>query len=200
MPQLGFIAEFPAVPVSTTGNYKTGFLLPTPAPVHVYSVREPNEIFMATITDLLDRKEDGATILVEAYFNLNLLGDMTAHSTSRVETGRNAVFGHFVTVKCRRGRIPDQAGQTETAHAWFKGVTGMDCPDGNRLMVNLFFNRGLALIGPNRAAPFFHLVPVFGSAMAIVLLGEELKLFHLVGYALVLAGVVIASRKGSARA
>jgi len=31
----------------------------------------------------------------------------------------------------------------------------------------LFFNRGVALIGPNRAAPFFHLVPVFGSAMAI---------------------------------
>ena len=62
----------------------------------------------------------------------------------------------------------------------------------------LFFNRGLALIGPNRAAPFFHLVPVFGSAMAIVLLGEQLKLFHLAGYALVLAGVVIASRKSSA--
>jgi len=31
--------------------------------------------------------------------------------------------------------------------------------------------RGLALIGPNRAAPFLHLVPVFGSAMAILLLG-----------------------------
>ncbi|MBR1248132.1 DMT family transporter [Bradyrhizobium sp. AUGA SZCCT0169] len=62
-----------------------------------------------------------------------------------------------------------------------------------------FFNRGLALIGPNRAAPFFHLVPVFGSAMAILLLGEQLRLFHLVGYALVLAGVVIASRRASAR-
>jgi len=62
-----------------------------------------------------------------------------------------------------------------------------------------FFNRGLALIGPNRAAPFFHLVPVFGSAMAILLLGEQLRLFHLVGYALVLAGVIIASRQGSAK-
>jgi drug/metabolite transporter (DMT)-like permease len=61
----------------------------------------------------------------------------------------------------------------------------------------LFFNRGVALIGPNRAAPFFHLVPVFGSAMAILLLGEKLQPFHLIGYALVLAGVVIASRKGS---
>ena len=62
-----------------------------------------------------------------------------------------------------------------------------------------FFNRGIALIGPNRAAPFFHLVPVFGSAMAILLLGEQLRLFHLVGYALVLAGVVIASRRASSR-
>lgn len=63
----------------------------------------------------------------------------------------------------------------------------------------LFFNRGIALIGPNRAAPFFHLVPVFGSVMAIVLLGEALKPFHLVGYALVLAGIVIASRRGAAK-
>jgi drug/metabolite transporter (DMT)-like permease len=64
----------------------------------------------------------------------------------------------------------------------------------------LFFNRGIALIGPNRAAPFFHLVPVFGSAMAILFLGEQPRLFHLVGYVLVLAGVVIASRRGSAMA
>ena len=67
-------------------------------------------------------------------------------------------------------------------------------------LADLFFNRGIALIGPNRAAPFLHLVPVFGSAMAILLLGEEPRLFHLVGYVLVLAGVVIASRQGSAGA
>jgi drug/metabolite transporter (DMT)-like permease len=63
----------------------------------------------------------------------------------------------------------------------------------------LFFNRGIELIGPNRAAPFFHLVPVFGSVMAIVLLGEKPELFHLVGYVLVLAGIFTASRRGSAR-
>ena len=64
----------------------------------------------------------------------------------------------------------------------------------------LFFNRGIALIGPNRAAPFFHLMPVFGSAMAILLLGEQPRLFHLIGYLLVLAGIVIASRQTSAAA
>jgi len=34
--------------------------------------------------------------------------------------------------------------------------------------------------------------------MAILLLGEELRAFHLIGYALVLAGVVIASRQAGA--
>ncbi|MGJ4941857.1 DMT family transporter [Bradyrhizobium sp. HKCCYLS1011] len=63
----------------------------------------------------------------------------------------------------------------------------------------LFFNRGISLIGPNRAAPFLHLVPVFGSVLAILLLGEQPQLFHLVGYALVLTGVITASRQGAAR-
>lgn len=62
----------------------------------------------------------------------------------------------------------------------------------------MFYNRGIELIGPNRAAPFIHLVPLFGSVMAISLLGEQLQPFHLVGYALILAGVITASRKPSA--
>src|SRR6201746_1937264 len=59
----------------------------------------------------------------------------------------------------------------------------------------LCFNRGVQLIGANRAAPFFHLIPVFGSAMAIFFLGEQPHWFHLFGYALVLTGVYVASRK-----
>jgi drug/metabolite transporter (DMT)-like permease len=59
----------------------------------------------------------------------------------------------------------------------------------------LCYNRGVQLIGANRAAPFFHVVPVFGSVMAIVFLGEHPQLFHLIGFALVLTGVFVASRK-----
>jgi drug/metabolite transporter (DMT)-like permease len=59
----------------------------------------------------------------------------------------------------------------------------------------LCFNRGVQLIGANRAAPFFHVVPVFGAAMAIVFLGERPRLFHLIGFALVLTGVFVAARK-----
>ncbi|MCK0198374.1 DMT family transporter [Ancylobacter sp. 6x-1] len=64
------------------------------------------------------------------------------------------------------------------------------------LLAYLFFNRGVELIGPNRAAPFFHLLPVFGSALAILLLGEEPHLYHAAGYGLVLAGVAAATLAG----
>jgi drug/metabolite transporter (DMT)-like permease len=62
------------------------------------------------------------------------------------------------------------------------------------LLAYLFFNRGVELIGPNRAAPFYHLIPIFGSALAIVFLGERPEVFHGVGYALVLAGIFIGTR------
>ncbi|MBB3772353.1 drug/metabolite transporter (DMT)-like permease [Angulomicrobium tetraedrale] len=64
------------------------------------------------------------------------------------------------------------------------------------VLAYLFFNRGVELVGPNRAAPFFHLMPVFGSALAILFLGETPHLYHAVGYALVLGGVVTATLFG----
>jgi drug/metabolite transporter (DMT)-like permease len=63
------------------------------------------------------------------------------------------------------------------------------------LLGYLFLNRGIELIGPNRAAPFIHLVPVFGSVLAIALLGERFELFHAVGYGLVFSGITIATKK-----
>lgn len=63
------------------------------------------------------------------------------------------------------------------------------------LIAYLFFVRGVELIGPNRASPFFHLMPVFGSVIAILFLGEEPQIFHALGFALVLGGVFVATRK-----
>ena len=59
----------------------------------------------------------------------------------------------------------------------------------------LFLNRGVELIGANRAAPFIHLVPVFGSVIAVAFLGESFELYHAIGYALVCAGITVAARK-----
>jgi drug/metabolite transporter (DMT)-like permease len=61
------------------------------------------------------------------------------------------------------------------------------------LLGYLFLNRGIELIGANRAAPFINLVPVFGSVLAITLLDERLEYFHAAGYALVFAGITLAT-------
>jgi drug/metabolite transporter (DMT)-like permease len=53
----------------------------------------------------------------------------------------------------------------------------------------LFFNRGVDLIGPIRAGQYMNLPPVFGTILAILLLGEHLALFHIAGAALVAAGI-----------
>jgi len=63
------------------------------------------------------------------------------------------------------------------------------------LLGYLFLNRGIELLGANRAAPFMHLVPVFGSVLAIVLLGERFELYHAVGYVLVFSGITVATRR-----
>jgi len=140
-PQLGFVVEFPAEPAVSAGNYKTT-LVPS-GTAHIYSVKEDHALYVATVVDLLDRKEEGAILLGEAESMITQLGDVTSISVSRVEPGRAAVFGRFITIDCRSGRVPDGLGQTsDTIQTWFKNMTGIDCPDRSRLIVNMFFNRG----------------------------------------------------------
>jgi drug/metabolite transporter (DMT)-like permease len=62
------------------------------------------------------------------------------------------------------------------------------------LIAYLFFARAVEMIGTNRATPFFHLMPVFGAVIAILGLGEKAEAFHAIGFALVLAGVFVATR------
>ena len=57
----------------------------------------------------------------------------------------------------------------------------------------LCWNRGVDMIGPNRAGFTQHLIPAFGTALAVVFLGEEVHLFHAVGIATILLGVWLAS-------
>jgi drug/metabolite transporter (DMT)-like permease len=57
----------------------------------------------------------------------------------------------------------------------------------------LFFNRGIELIGAARASQSWHLMPVFGSILAVLFLGETFYLYHAVGIALIAAGIALAS-------
>lgn len=63
----------------------------------------------------------------------------------------------------------------------------------------LCFNRGVELLGANRAGLFLHLMPVFGSLMAMLFLGEHFRSFHAAGILLILSGIVLATRKQKRR-
>jgi len=58
----------------------------------------------------------------------------------------------------------------------------------------LMWNKAVAEIGAARAGPYLYLVPVFGIAMAYVILGERLYLYHLIGVVLIFAGIWLASK------
>lgn len=66
------------------------------------------------------------------------------------------------------------------------------------IVAYICYNRGIELVGANRAAALYPLLVVFGSATAIPLLGEQPQIFHAIGYVLVFAGVIIATRKARA--
>lgn len=55
-----------------------------------------------------------------------------------------------------------------------------------------FFMGGVSIIGPARAGLFVNLVPVFGSIMAVFVLGEDFGPHHALGLALVLSGIFMA--------
>ena len=61
------------------------------------------------------------------------------------------------------------------------------------------FNRGVELAGANRAGLFLHLMPVFGSVMAVLFLGESLAWFHGAGIAAIAVGIFLTTRVGRPR-
>ena len=57
----------------------------------------------------------------------------------------------------------------------------------------LFFNRGIELIGAGPAGQSMHLMPLFGSVLAVLFLHEQFQTYHALGIALIGVGIVLAS-------
>ena len=58
----------------------------------------------------------------------------------------------------------------------------------------VFWNRGVAVVGANAAGFTLHLLPLFGTALAMIFLGESFQPYHAAGFAMILAGVILATR------
>jgi drug/metabolite transporter (DMT)-like permease len=64
------------------------------------------------------------------------------------------------------------------------------------LLSQVLFMRGVELIGANRAGLFINLVPIFGTLLAIAMLGEAFEPYHAIALVLVLGGISLAEHAG----
>jgi drug/metabolite transporter (DMT)-like permease len=64
------------------------------------------------------------------------------------------------------------------------------------VLAQAFSIRGVELIGSNRAGLFINLVPIFGTLLAILFLGEDFHLYHALAIVLVLGGIWLAEHSG----
>jgi drug/metabolite transporter (DMT)-like permease len=64
------------------------------------------------------------------------------------------------------------------------------------ILAQVFYMRGVHLLGGNRAGLFINMVPVFGALLAVIILGERFAAYHAVAMVLVLGGIWLAERSG----
>ncbi len=58
----------------------------------------------------------------------------------------------------------------------------------------LFWIKGIAFIGANRAGVFLHLMPIFGAIMAMVIFKEKFMLYHFLGAVFIIVGIILSNR------
>jgi drug/metabolite transporter (DMT)-like permease len=59
----------------------------------------------------------------------------------------------------------------------------------------VFYNRGVAEVGASKGSLFIHLMPVFGTLLAAVFLGEVPQWFHYLGIVLIFTGIGLTMRR-----
>jgi drug/metabolite transporter (DMT)-like permease len=59
----------------------------------------------------------------------------------------------------------------------------------------MFWNRGIEIIGANRAGLFLNLVPILTAIMAYVFIDETISWYHLLGFLMVIGGMVLFNLK-----
>jgi drug/metabolite transporter (DMT)-like permease len=62
------------------------------------------------------------------------------------------------------------------------------------ILAQVFYMKGVDALGPNRAGLFINLVPIWGTALAIIILGEDFQPYHALALVLVLGGIGLSER------
>ncbi|HJW01893.1 MAG TPA: DMT family transporter, partial [Azospira sp.] len=59
----------------------------------------------------------------------------------------------------------------------------------------VFYNRAVAEVGANQASLFIHLMPVFGTLLSALFLGELPQPYHGAGIGLIFAGIYLTTAR-----
>jgi len=59
----------------------------------------------------------------------------------------------------------------------------------------IFYNRAVGEVGASKASLFIHLMPVFGTLLSAIFLAEIPQVYHLVGIALIFAGITLTTSR-----
>ncbi|MDC1095881.1 DMT family transporter [Pelagibacteraceae bacterium] len=57
------------------------------------------------------------------------------------------------------------------------------------------WQKGVHIIGPNRASMFIQLMPLFSAIMAIIIFNEKFEFYHFAGAAFIVLGIYLSNRK-----
>ncbi|RWL44603.1 MAG: DMT family transporter [Mesorhizobium sp.] len=95
----------------------------------------------------------------------------------------------FVTWEIAAGRaiMPDASGWALTLYTAL----------GASVISQVLYIKGNELIGANRAGLFINLVPIFGTLLSVLIVGEQFQPYQAFALALVLGGIALAEYSGS---
>ncbi|MDP3923303.1 MAG: EamA family transporter, partial [Hydrogenophaga sp.] len=66
---------------------------------------------------------------------------------------------------------------------------------GPSLLAYRCWGAGVGRVGPSIASFFTNLTPLFAALMSATLLGDMPRLYHAAGFALIVGGIVVSSRR-----
>ena len=91
---------------------------------------------------------------------------------------------------------------------FYEKSVGLEVPFNKAFFLILFYvvvfpaiaayycwQKGIEIIGPNRATMFIQLMPLFRATMAIIIFNETFQLYHFVGAAFIISGIYLSNKK-----
>tara|TARA_E500000178_G_scaffold171574_1_gene170967 strand:- start:168 stop:491 length:324 start_codon:yes stop_codon:yes gene_type:complete len=60
------------------------------------------------------------------------------------------------------------------------------------------WQKGVEIVGPNRATMFVQLMPLLSAILAILIFQEQFEIYHFIGASFILSGIYLSNRKFNA--